>query len=432
MYFQSASLTELSISLRNNTLSLEDYITQTCQRLDSVDKQVKAFLPEKNRKKRLLAEAEELLEQYPQPSGRPTLFGILIGVKDMFYTDGFSTRAGSQLPVKAFSGQEAAAVTSLKQAGALILGKTHTTEFAYFSPGPTHNPSNLDHTPGGSSSGSAAAVAAGFCPLALGTQTIASIIRPAAYCGIIGFKPTYNRISTAGVIPFSQSVDHVGFFAQDLAGINLAASVLIGDWDTTIRTTSKPRIYLPSDAFLVQAEYDSFNRFYEKLDILTDRGYEVTTYPLFKDVNAINRVHRELIAAEFARNHKAWFKEYGELYSEPSQELYKQGAKVSKNALAADLAIMQTYRQSVREIMSREGVDVWISPATTSAAPKGLASTGSPLMSLPWTFTGLPSLTLPVAKATNGMPLGLQVIGGYGRDERLLQYAAELFQALSY
>jgi Asp-tRNA(Asn)/Glu-tRNA(Gln) amidotransferase A subunit family amidase len=432
MYFRTASLTELSISLRNNTLSLEDYITESCGRLNSVDKEVKAFLPEKNRMKRLLAEAEALRNQYPNPASRPPLYGVLIGIKDLFYVDGFNTRAGSKLPVKAFSGEEAWVVTRLKQAGALILGKTHTTEFAYFSPGPTRNPHNLDHTPGGSSSGSAAAVAAGFCPLALGTQTIASITRPAAYCGIVGFKPTYGRIPMAGIVPFAQSVDHVGFFAQDLAGISLAASVMIADWDTTIRTSAKPRIYLPSDAFLVQADYDSFNRFYEKVDVLTERGYEIANYPLFREIAEVNKVHRELIAAEFARNHKQWFKEYGELYSEPSRELYKQGSKVSKTSLATDLAILQTYRQSVREIMSREGVDLWICPATTSAAPKGLTSTGSPLMSLPWTFTGLPSLTLPVARASNGLPLGLQVIGGFGRDERLLQYALEIFQVLSY
>jgi Asp-tRNA(Asn)/Glu-tRNA(Gln) amidotransferase A subunit family amidase len=432
MFYQQASLTEISISLRNNTLDLYTYINDSCDRLAAADKEIHAFLPEKGRRQRLLSEAEVLLEKYPAPSRRPPLFGVLIGVKDLFNVDGLPTKAGSKLPAKAFAGPQAAVVTRLKAAGALVLGKTHTTEFAYFSPGPTKNPVNTDYSPGGSSSGSAAAVAAGFTPLALGTQTIASITRPAAYCGIIGFKPTFSRISTAGVFPFAQSVDQVGFFTQDLTGAALAAGSLIEEWDANLRTAPMPRLFLPADAFLVQAECDAFNRFYEKVDLLTDRGYEVIPYPLFKDIKEVNRVHRELIAAEFARNHKALYKEHGDLYSEKSHELYQQGIKVSKATLAADLSYLQTYRRTMRELMRSQGVDVWICPAATSAAPKGLASTGNPLMSLPWTFLGLPSITLPVSKSSHNLPLGLQIVGGYGRDERLLHYANELFQVLGY
>ncbi len=142
---------------------------------------------------------------------RPPLFGIPIGIKDIFHVNGFSTHAGSRLPPKQLMGEEAKCVSDLKKAGALILGKTVTTEFAYFEPGPTMNPHNPNHTPGGSSSGSAAAVAAGLCPLALGSQTIGSIIRPASFCGVVGYKPSYDRISRDGVIPVSPSLDHIGF-----------------------------------------------------------------------------------------------------------------------------------------------------------------------------------------------------------------------------
>ncbi len=432
MYFKSSSLSELSIALRNNTLALEDYILETCKRLDSVDKEIHSFLPEKGRKKRLLAEAAVLQDKYPNPADRPPLYGVLVGIKDLFNVEGMPTRAGSQIPVTAFQGPEASLVTRLKAAGALILGKTFTTEFAYFSPAPTRNPYNPDYTPGGSSSGSAAAVAAGLCPLAFGTQTIASVIRPAAYCGIFGFKPSYGRLPTDGIVPFAQSVDQVGFFAQDLTGIQLTAGLFVTDWDPTVRTIAKPRLFLPADAFLVQADYDAFNRFYEKVDVLTDRGYEISSYPMFKDIAQINKVHRELIAAEFARNHKKLYAEYGELYSEPSRELYMQGSKVTKAALAADKVIQQTYQQTMREVMHNQNIDLWIAPATTSSAPKGLSYTGNPLMSLPWTFIGLPSITIPAGKSAHNMPLGLQIIGGANRDERLLQYAAEIYQALSY
>lgn len=432
MYYKPASLSAISIALKNNTLSLEEYITQTCTRIKEIDGEIHSLLPEKNREKRLLEQAEALLMKYPKPSERPPLYGVLIGVKDIFRVDGLPTKAGSKLPAAAFTGKESAVVTRLKEAGALILGKTVSTEFAYYKPGPTKNPFNPDYTPGGSSSGSAAAVAAGFCPLALGTQTIASIIRPATYCGVIGFKPSFSRISTEGVFPFSQSADHVGFITQDLASAAMAASIMIEDWDAGIRVRSNPKIFLPSDAFLVQANCNSYNRFYEKVDVLTKRGYEIVSYPLFKDIKTINKVHRELIAAEFAHNHKELYKKYGELYSQPSKELYEQGIKISKSTLLANRALQKTYRQSVNEIMQQQGVDIWICPATTSSAPKGLTTTGNPLMSLPWTFTGLPSITIPTGKSSHNMPLGMQIIAGFGRDEALMQYAAELNQILSY
>src|SRR5262249_2824459 len=160
----------------------------------------------------------------------PSLYGVLIGVKDIFRATGFPTRAGSRLPPELLAGDEASCVTLLKSRGALILGKTVTAEFAYIDPGPTRNPYNLDHTPGGSSSGSAAAVAAGYCSLALGTQTIGSVIRPASYCGIVGFKPSYDRIPTDGVIHVSKALDHVGLLMQDVPGMALAASILCREW----------------------------------------------------------------------------------------------------------------------------------------------------------------------------------------------------------
>ena len=211
--------------------------------------EVLAFLPEAGRFDRLRREARQLLDRYPQPDQRPLLFGVFIGVKDIFRVDGFPTRAGSRLPPDLFAGEEAESVTRLRQAGALILGKTVSTEFAYFAPGPTRNPHHLQHTPGGSSSGSAAAVAAGLCPVALGTQTIGSIIRPAAFCGVVGYKPSYDRISRSGVIPLSPSLDHVGLFAADVEDVKRCAQLLIGEWELKIESTPadlwNPRRPLP-------------------------------------------------------------------------------------------------------------------------------------------------------------------------------------------
>src|SRR3970040_1828025 len=193
------------------------------ERFAEREAEVRAFVPEESRFERLRREAKALLSRFPDSGERPPMFGVLIGVKDIFRVGGFPTRAGSRLPAEVFEGPEAEPVKKLKAAGTLVLGKTVTTEFAYFAPGPTRNPHNLAHTPGGSSSGSAAAVAAGLAPLARGPQTIGSIVRPAAFCGVVGFKPSFGRISTEGVIPLSPSLDHVGFFTQDVAGAQQGA-----------------------------------------------------------------------------------------------------------------------------------------------------------------------------------------------------------------
>ncbi|MFN8425991.1 MAG: amidase [Anaerolineales bacterium] len=214
-------------SFRNNEISARDLVSSLQSLFDSREPDILAFIPEENRFERLLKEAEELVKKYPDPSNRPPLFGMTVGVKDIFHVDGFVTQAGSKLLAQDLQGNEAASVTKLKNAGALILGKTVTTEFAYFTPGPTRNPHNPSHTPGGSSSGSAAAVGAGMCDLALGTQTIGSVIRPAAFCGVVGFKPTYERISREGVIPLSPTFDHVGVFANDVEMVGRVASVLV-------------------------------------------------------------------------------------------------------------------------------------------------------------------------------------------------------------
>src|SRR5258708_3687429 len=189
MLIQAASLEITADALRSGKRNLLDYVEESCKRLDSVDIQIQAFLPEPGRRERLRRDALALQSRFPDPATRPPLYGILLGVKDIFRADGFQTRAGSALPPECFEGPEASSVTILKANGALILGKTVTTEFAYFEPGPTRNPHNLEHTPGGSSSGSAAAVAAGFCPLAYRTQAIRSTIRPPALCALASSNP---------------------------------------------------------------------------------------------------------------------------------------------------------------------------------------------------------------------------------------------------
>ncbi|HTP11279.1 MAG TPA: amidase, partial [Anaerolineae bacterium] len=387
--------------------------------------EVLAFLPEADRFSRVRREARQLLKQYPQPDRRPPLFGVLIGVKDIFRVDGFPTRAGSRLPPELFAGEEAESVTRLRAAGALVLGKTVSTEFAYFAPGPTRNPHNLQHTPGGSSSGSAAAVAAGLCPLALGSQTIGSIIRPAAFCGVIGYKPSYDRISRAGVIPMSPSLDHVGLFALKVADMASAAKILIDHWESEI-LNRQPILGIPAGPYLHHASEEGLQYFRSACDHLQAAGYEIKPAQSMPDFEAICTRHNLIVAAEAARVHIDWFAHYGDLYHPQTAELIRRGQQISDKTLADALSGRAQLRDELGELMAVNHIDLWISPATIGPAPLGLDSTGDPIMNLPWTHSGLPALSLPCGTNEAGLPLGLQVVGGWYSDEQLLNWVEQL------
>ena len=422
----STPLAETAAALRSGSLDLFEYLDALFARQEQVEPLVQAFVPEPDRRGRVMAEARALLEQYPQPGQRPPLFGIPIGVKDIFHAAGLPTRAGSNLPPDELTGPEAAVVTGFKNAGALVMGKTVTTEFAYFEPGPTRNPHNLEHTPGGSSSGSAAAVAAGLVPLAIGTQTIGSVIRPAAFCGIVGYKPSYNRIDPEGLLFFSRSADHVGLFTQDVAGMRLAASVVCNGWDKTTEVVRKPTLGVPVGPYLQQASDEALTAFAAQTDALRAAGYPVKEIPLFNNIADINRIHRQLIAAEFAQEHARWDAQFKDLYRPRTAALIEEGMAVDPEAVEEARDLQRLLREEVLHIMDVNDVDLWVAPAAPGPAPKGLNSTGDPVMNLPWTFLGLPAVTVPAGAAANGLPLGLQMVGPWMMDEEMLAWAEEV------
>lgn len=427
MYLHRARLASTAADLRNGGLNLHTYIDTICDRIDAVEPHIAALLPEENRRERLHHEADALLAAYPNPLDRPRLYGALVGVKDIFHVDGFETRAGSQVPTDQFAGPEAVCVRRLRDAGALVLGKTVTTEFAYFHPGPTRNPHNPAHTPGGSSSGSAAAVAAGFCPLALGTQTIGSVIRPAAFCGIVGFKPSYDRINTAGLIYFSRTADHVGLFTQEIKSMILAASLLLDGWQPETSTTKTAlTIGVPIGPYLDQTEPEALAIFMAHLAQLEAAGHTVKQIPLFADIEALNQQHRRMAAAEFAIEHAESYKRYADLYAPPTRDILELGQSVSAEELAAAQAHCLQLRAELHESMDAEGLDLWLAPSAPGPAPLGIHATGSPVLNLPWTHAGLPTLSLPMAPAANGLPLGLQWVARFGQDEQLLAWAQRL------
>ncbi|MFO7952230.1 MAG: amidase [Bacillota bacterium] len=425
MYLHPASLARIVSDLKEEKMDLKEHINECCDRIEKYDYDVKALLPESGRRERLLKEAEVLQETYPDPAKRPALYGALIGVKDIYQVDDFPTRAGSRLDPAALAGPEAESVWLLRQCGALILGKTVTTEFAYFVPGPTRNPHNLEHTPGGSSSGSAAAVAAGFSPLTLGTQTIGSINRPAAFCGVIGFKPSYNRISRAGLINFSPSVDHVGFFTQDIEGMIIAAETICHNWQE-IDVTYKPILGVPKGPYLEQASPEALEAFNAQLKRLEKAGYSIREINVFDNIEQINKNHRKLIAAEMAIEHEDLYAKYSDLYSSQTVELIEEGINVTEKELEEVRKQRKELREEIEATMWPANLGLWVTPAATGPAPKGLQSTGDPIMNLPWTNTGMPSLTVPSGRSKEGLPLGLQLIAPFMGDELLLSWSSEV------
>lgn len=419
---EANSLKRIAEKIRSGELSLKSYLDQIRKRFEVVEPHIKAFLEEPNRFERLLQEAEQLETRYNKQSELPPLFGMPVGIKDLINVDGFETKAGSNLPSDIFKAPEGRVVKALKSAGALVLGKTVTTEFAYFAPGATRNPHNTDFTPGGSSSGSAAAVSAGLTPLALGTQTIGSVIRPAAFCGVVGFKPSQNRIAIDGIVPFSATVDQVGFFTSDVASAELAASVLCENW-ITVGEVEKIKLGIPEGYYLQKAHSETLAHFGEIVKRLENIGFEIVRIDMMKNFEDIVCNHNTLIAAEAAMVHKNWFQKYSQLYNPKTVELILKGRSVKEEELENCKNSRTYFRSELIEMVERHQITAFITPSTVGHAPFGLDSTGDPIMNLPWTFAGLPAINLPVGKFTNGLPFGLQVIGNIWKDEELLQVA---------
>lgn len=426
----SLPLAPHAAALREGVIDLHAEIDRALARIDRFDPRVRAFLPESGRRDRVHAAAEALAQRHPDVATRPPLFGVLVGVKDIFAVDGLPTRAGSALPPEEFASlPQGPAISRLVEAGAIILGKTVSTEFAYFDAGATTNPHHARHTPGGSSSGSGAAVASGMAPLAIGSQTVGSVLRPAAYVGVVGYKGTYDRVSTEGAVAYSLSVDHVGWFTQGVAGARLVAAAVLSGWRAeTLPPAALPVLGVPDGPYLAQAEPATLAAFEAGLAVLAARGVTIRRVPMFADIEAINTRHRLLATAEFGDAHAARFLRWGSMYRSGSASLFDAAQRVTPEQRAEGLAGRADLRDRLHAAMDRAAIDAWASPAAPGPAPRGLSSTGDPALNLPWTHAGVPAITIP-AGSVGGLPVGVQLAGRFGDDEALLQ-AAEAVEAL--
>jgi Asp-tRNA(Asn)/Glu-tRNA(Gln) amidotransferase A subunit family amidase len=435
------SATDAAQQIRDGKLTSEELVQACLERIRALEPKVQAwtFLDEEH----ALGQARAADER--KRSGEPIgpLHGVPVGVKDIFDTADMPTENGTVLHQGRTPRHDAAAVSMLRAAGAVILGKTVTTECAYFSPGKTRNPHNPEHTPGGSSSGSAAAVAAGMVPLALGSQTNGSVIRPAAFCGVYGFKPTHGLIPRSGVLQLSRTLDHVGLFARSIEDVALLLEELQGyderDPDTRPRArmpfqklaAEEPPIP-PLLAFIKtphweRADGETKEAFAELLDALGPQAEEVDLMP-----SALEAWdwHKTIMEAEMAANLEREWRLGKDKLSEQLRSLLSRGREVRALDYQRAVRSIAPVAESFDELFM-ERYDAILTPAALGSAPKGLGSTGDPSFCSLWTLLGMPALSLPLMQGANGLPLGAQLVGRRNFDARLMRTARWLVGRLS-
>ncbi|MDQ7980530.1 amidase [Paraburkholderia sp. SARCC-3016] len=408
------------IESRGDAQACASRLDRARARADERDAQLKAF-----------TYRPERYDGVGAAAGGP-LAGMPIAVKDLIATADMPTRYGSPAYADHRPTEDAAIVARIRAQGGIVLGKTVTTEFAWRHPGPTVNPWNALHTPGGSSSGSAAAVGAGIVPLAVGTQTLGSVIRPAAYCGVVGYKPTHGRIPTEGAHPLSQSLDHIGFFANHVDDVAFAHAVLVDEkpdavqsldaWQTYFAARRPQSIGVIRTSIWSRADSEQQANFEASLAILHAAGVKTLDLDLHVDLPVIIDALHTIVQVEAYRNIGPVAAEHPDKVSEKMKALLADGAAVPA-AKYLDACALQK-ELSAQSAAFLGGCDLAVSVPATGGAPRGLDDTGDATFCAAWSFLGMPAVTIPSGRAANGLPLGFQLIGERDADLSLLQYAA--------
>ena len=355
--------------------------------------------------------------------GRGPLHGIPVGLKDVIDSADFPTEYNSPIYRGYRPKADAACVGLLKRAGGIVLGKTATTEFAYQHPSAARNPHNLEHTPGGSSSGSAAAVADGMVPLALGTQTGGSIIRPASFCGIVGYKPSFGTVNRAGLKFVAESLDTLGLMGRSVEDVALLAHALADVTlpDLAAKPPRAPRVGLCRTPRWEEAHESTRSLVEHAAKTLERAGAQVADFDFGPGLGGIYDDHAVIMDHECARA-LAWeYAERRELLSASIVAHIEKGWGLTRARYDAALRNAIRYRARVEEVFT--GHDVLLTPSAPGEAPPGIASTGSSIFNRAWTLLGVPCVTLPVFKGPGGLPIGIQVVGPYLGDTRTLQWA---------
>ncbi len=409
--------------LRSRQLSCEELLSCCLHRIDEREADVRAWILVD--REGAIAAARELDAEFAAGRDRGPLHGIPIGIKDIVDVAGWPTAAGSAEWKDRIAERDATLVAKLRDAGAVLLGKTVTTQYASFDPPVTRNPWNLERTPGGSSSGSAAAVAEGMCLAAIGSQTGGSITRPASYCGVCGCKPSYGRVSLRGVLPLAPSMDHPGPLARSVEDLQLAYHAIAGydpddphtfachqDADDAAsgdaNETQAPRLGQLDGMFSEMASDDVRHAFSQAVETLRSAGATIEKAALPPEFDGILAQHGVVMATEAAAVHEERIGRHPEEYGPCITKLVNEGLSVR----ATDYVRAREHQLLTKRTILRtlHGFDALIGPATTDAAPDA-STTGNPAFNSPWSYTGLPVVSFPVGLSPDGLPLAVQLVG---------------------
>lgn len=428
MYIHKASLEQFHQGLEPSDATLEDYLAQHLDLYEKVEPHIHAFVSEEDRIHRIKREVETLRHQYASTS-IPPLYGIPVGVKDLIHIDGLPTRAGSNLPTSELTGAEGGFIKKLRQKGAWFAGKTVTEEFAYAGHLATRNPHHLDHTSGGSSAGSAASVAAGICPFAIGTQTLRSVIAPASFCGVVGFKPSYGRIPIDGVQLMCPSIDTFGLFTQDLNSMEFISAELISEWKL-FESDRKPVLGIPEGVYMTLLDDEAKSAFQSQIKKLEAAGFIVRTVAMpWEDSFIYGDALIRFVHGEMAQVHAPIFEKNKDFYDAKVREGILTGQTIEEEELELYRRGQTKLRSDLMEVQRRYGIDIWVSPSQAATAPLWGTRTGWTGMTAIWSYAGAPAISIPSATISN-MPLGFQCIGAYGQDEELIYWSKIVSQAL--
>ena len=438
------TLVRAAAGIREGTFSAEMLAMRYLQRIREHDKRIQAWAwldSERVLKCARLADAELRAGHLRGP-----LHGIPLGIKDILETADIPTRMGSPIFSQFVPKWSASCVLRLEQSGAYVQGKTVTTEFATQQPGPTANPWNVGRTPGGSSSGSAAAVAAGFTCGAIGTQTRGSLIRPAAYCGVVGFKPSFGLISRKGVHELSSTLDHVGVLAHDVADAGLLVAVMVDEDPSAesmvsisalidrlkqIRPVEQPpRLAAIRSPVWETAEPAQQALFVANCLSLAAVGARVDDIKLPASFDVAGEITRAIQAFEISRKFSQLKTSNGELMSAKFRELCEIGERITEASYKEALRLRGGLCAELADLLG--GFDAIVTPPATGEAPLSLASTGDPAFCSIWTLCGLPCVAIPSGLGPSSMPMGLQVVGAFLDDARTLEIAAWCSRALPF
>jgi aspartyl-tRNA(Asn)/glutamyl-tRNA(Gln) amidotransferase subunit A len=422
------TIESLAGQLRAGTLRAVDLLDECLVRIDRHEEQLHAWVRVEREQAR--ADARRLDEELRRGHDRGPLHGMPLGIKDIVDVRGWPTLAGSSLRAGHLATEDAPLVSRLRERGAVLIGKTVTTEFAGFDPAPTRNPWNLAHTPGGSSSGSAAAVAMRMCVAAIGSQTGGSITRPASFCGVYGCKPTHELVSIQGVVPISLRLDHPGPIARSVRDLALLLEAIAepdqpgaDQFAAMLRSgelAQPPRLAVVEPFFMDEADADVRAATRQAIAALEKPGATIERVPLPPEFEGVHRRHRAIMAADTAEQHRANFQRQPEKFGRQMAAIIEEGLRVDPAAYAEAVRQQASLAEAVGRIC--DSCDALLTPATVTAAPS-MATTGDPRFNSPWSYAGVPTVSLPCSLSPGGLPCSIQLIAEASADARLLRVA---------